>query len=145
MSPSNFLNLAKELQKKPGPAECRSATSRAYYFAFHSARIWLRDSGIGIAPKAAEAHKKIGDAFSSSGDAELEKLSEWLKTLRGWRNNADYALEDPQPENAGKVRSAIQKAEEIAGALKELDRDVERTANAVAKIRVWNKANMAFH
>ena len=37
MTGKEFIVLAKKLAEEAGPAECRSAVSRAYYGAFHAA------------------------------------------------------------------------------------------------------------
>lgn len=142
MHPREFLILAKDLQQKAGSAECRSATSRAYYSAFHSAMLWLKTSGLGN-PVRREAHQKVPMALSGSGDPDLMKVSQWLSSLRGWRNGADYDLGDKQVEHSSKVKGAIQTAEQIADSLNKLQADPSRSANVVRSIQAWNAVNKA--
>ena len=51
MAPREFLDLADELLDGSGEASWRSAVSRAYYAAFHTARLLLIHCGF-LIPRA---------------------------------------------------------------------------------------------
>ncbi|HEX7380161.1 MAG TPA: hypothetical protein VF278_23775, partial [Pirellulales bacterium] len=74
MSPNDFVSLAVKLSNSAHEAELRTAVSRAYYGAFHSARDLLEDCGISFPPKellGADVHRKIRFCLESAdnGDA----------------------------------------------------------------------------
>jgi hypothetical protein len=58
MTGVDFYNLAVALRAKNSPAELRSATSRAYYGAFHKAHELLSTIGIAL-PQGPECHVKL--------------------------------------------------------------------------------------
>ena len=92
MSPHEFLILARELQAAPSEAHWRTAVSRAYYAAFHTARQLLRTWGFQIGT-ADQAHAGITRRLAASKRADLEKASRELSELRSKRNVADYDLD----------------------------------------------------
>ncbi len=62
----DFLVLAKKLAEAPATeAAYRSSVSRAYYAAYHVAKITLEASGLTI-PRGAGSHKRVWDAYSFS-------------------------------------------------------------------------------
>jgi hypothetical protein len=73
MSPADFLTLARTLSKSAGEAELRSAVSRAYYSAFHSARILIESCGVQL-PLSASAHEKITNCMQQSTDQGLQTV-----------------------------------------------------------------------
>lgn len=92
MSPRDFMTLAHVLQSGNAEAEWRTAISRAYYSAFHTARQLLRDWGFQLA-RTDQAHVGLTRRLAVTGVAEYEKVARELSELRAKRNAADYDLD----------------------------------------------------
>src|SRR5438876_3717736 len=84
-----YLSLAFTLANGGTEAEWRSATSRAYYAAFHVARELLSDLGF-IVPRGDRAHAYLWLGLGNSGEAPVITAGKNLNDLRGERNRADY-------------------------------------------------------
>src|SRR5947209_2642605 len=69
----------------------RSAVSRAYYAAFHTARDLLRRCGF-VVPRADRAHAYLQMRLFNSGHLDVSQAGNHLETLRRARNVADYDL-----------------------------------------------------
>jgi uncharacterized protein (UPF0332 family) len=85
----DFMPLAASLANGTTEAEWRSATSRAYYAAFHVACELLRTLGF-VVPKADRAHAYAWRRLSYCGDTSIEEAARNLNDLRSRRNKADY-------------------------------------------------------
>ena len=72
MTGADFYNLALALQAKGGPAELRSATSRAYYAAFHRAHELLSSIGIRL-PQGPSAIRSCAGFWSNPGIRTLHE------------------------------------------------------------------------
>jgi uncharacterized protein (UPF0332 family) len=109
MSGREFLGVARHLLTRTTEADWRSALSRAYYAAFHVARLLLEDLGFTI-PRADQAHAYLWLRLSNCGDPQLQLTGQKLRDLRGERNRADYDLSKPlgQTKAASQVRLAEQ-------------------------------------
>lgn len=88
---TEYLNLAGELSKdttfqSARDARLRSAISRAYYAAFHKARITV------LPPRVAAwgSHQQIIDMLQESEDPARRQLGVDLARLKGNRRKADY-------------------------------------------------------
>lgn len=92
MKPEDFLILAKELHLSGKEAALRSATSRAYYAAFHKGRETLSSMNLKI-PTGPTAHGEICNYLQNSGDSKMEAVGQKLESLRSTRNKADYRLD----------------------------------------------------
>ena len=92
MKPHDFLDLAEALALGDGEAEWRSAASRAYYAAFHVARLLLENAGFTV-PVAEQAHAYLWLRLSNCGHPDVQMAGEDLKKMRGVRNEADYDLQ----------------------------------------------------
>lgn len=57
MNPADFIALAVKLSNSQEEADLRTAVSRAYYGAFHSARQLLEECGIGFPRRTLERRK----------------------------------------------------------------------------------------
>src|SRR5438105_1193140 len=97
MHPVEFLRYADQIGQDSslGPAEYRSAVSRAYYAAFHSALEFLRAVKI----KAPENHGAVWGALLCSLDTPIVSAGSDLGSLHGDRRKADYQLTNPAIEN----------------------------------------------
>ncbi len=87
---ADYLTLAKELATRDDEAAQRSAMSRAYYAAFHSARSFLRQEGVSISNPGLGEHKSVWDAFQNSRDDQRIQIGQRGERLRLFRNRADY-------------------------------------------------------
>jgi uncharacterized protein (UPF0332 family) len=103
----DYLALADTLSRGTTEAEWRSATSRAYYAAFHVARELLLALGFRV-PQADRAHGYLWLRLSNAGVADVQKAGSLLNDLRRERNRADYDGHHPlpQPRAAQHVRFA---------------------------------------
>ncbi len=85
----DYLTLADVLARGTTEAEWRSASSRAYYAAFHVARLLLLDLRFRV-PHADRAHGYLWLRLSNAGHAETATAGRLLGSLRQERNRADY-------------------------------------------------------
>lgn len=111
MDPKKFLEIAEVLIKEnpPQSAKLRSATSRAYYAAFHVCRDILDDMGFRIL-RSAGGHGEVVKFLASSRDCELEQMGSHLGTLQSCRNAADYDLHVDRAEKLMNVQLHIRQA-----------------------------------
>jgi uncharacterized protein (UPF0332 family) len=89
MSTRDLLEVADDLLDGPKEAHWRSAVSRAYYAAFHEARLLLRQCGFAV-PKGEQAHAYLWLRLSNCGHPDLAHAGTELSDLRSQRNWADY-------------------------------------------------------
>jgi uncharacterized protein (UPF0332 family) len=111
----DYLSLATRLVKENAEADWRTAVSRAYYAAFHTARQLFADLNFSV-PRADRAHQYLVFRLSNSGESAVEQAGRNLDTLRRLRNRADY---DGVPAlTQSQATAAVQLAETI---IQELD------------------------
>ncbi|HTU18990.1 MAG TPA: HEPN domain-containing protein [Gemmataceae bacterium] len=94
MDETGFLDLADELSTGSRQASWRSATSRAYYAAFHKARTLLLRSGFTV-PRAERAHSYLWLRLSNCAHPDVVYTGKALRDLNIARNHADYDVEVP--------------------------------------------------
>jgi uncharacterized protein (UPF0332 family) len=111
VDPKHFLDLAEDLVKAnpPQPSKLRSATSRAYYAAFHVCRDILDNMGFRIA-RSGGGHGDVVKYLASSQDDNLKQMSGHLGTLQSCRNNADYDLHVDRAERLPNVQLHVRQA-----------------------------------
>jgi hypothetical protein len=91
MNGRDFLRAARRYAAGTDEADRRSATSRAYYAAFHVARELL--SGLRFrVPRADRAHNYLYVRLNNCGDPAVIGAAGTLRDLRITRNAADYDL-----------------------------------------------------
>ena len=112
MDAAEFQTLAIRLCAGSQPAELRSATSRAYYAAFHTALGFLRSIGISI-PSSPEFHTKVCYALENSGDSEVSIAGRKLTSLRRERNISDYDLSKMKAEDKQVVGNNVRSANDV--------------------------------
>ncbi len=99
MSPIDFLAVAEELARGTTEAHWRSATSRAYYAAFHHCRLFAEErvglTGLGTA----EDHGVVARAVDQIDHDAADRL----RGLRRERNDADYELEGRVPRGRAQL------------------------------------------
>ena len=88
---SHFLHLAERLLLTSGEAAERSAISRAYYFAFHSARERALERGLTLVA-GEPSHQQVWRFYTESPDIDCKQIGVNGDRLRGRRNKADYDL-----------------------------------------------------
>src|SRR4051794_9281928 len=95
MLPRDLLDHAQELAEDGRPAWCRSAVSRAYYAAHHTAVTFLFQVGVWT-PQDGTAHVAAFNALVSVGedDTAVSGAGGDLMTLHGKRRIADYRLQN---------------------------------------------------
>lgn len=115
MIPRLFLTLAEELGQAGGPAQCRTAISRAYYAVFNTAERLLERMGF-HRPKR-DPHIVLRQRLLSSGDAEFMRIGSDLNELHHDRVQADYFLDNHNPENQTNALAAVTAATTMIAAL----------------------------
>ena len=114
---TEYLDLAEYLSGKSDTytqeAALRSATSRAYYAAFRSARD-VAEQRLGFEPKrTGEDHGLVKDHFRLLG---MKQIADKLAEMHWWRTQCDY---DEHVKNLHTiVSSAIRRAKEVLKAVK---------------------------
>ena len=91
MDARDFHTLAQQLSLAATEAAWRSAVSRAYYAAFHTARQLMEDLGF-LVPRADRAHAYLWLRLANCGEPQVGKAGQALNDLRRDRNWADYDL-----------------------------------------------------
>lgn len=117
MKPQDFLTYAEGIAGSNafGPAEYRSAISRAYYAVYLAARDWLRAHGIKIV--GGNEHQKLKVFLLEckvDAGAELARL---LDILQQSRKEADYDLHLTHVETQRASQLAVQRAADIQAAM----------------------------
>lgn len=116
MTGTEFIALASKLTANPalGDAEARfrSAASRAYYGAFHLARLFLLELGSHVV-KNATGHTEAYRLLWSSRQPDAQTAARLLTTLRSERNRADYNLDDPRFREQRTAIQAVEMAHEV--------------------------------
>lgn len=110
----DYLRQARILARGPVEADWRTASSRAYYAAFHVARLLLRDLGFRV-PQAERAHNYLSLRLFNSGHADTSAAGRGLNGLRGQRNRADY--NDQISFTQAMALRDVQQAEDVVLAL----------------------------
>ena len=115
----DFLTVAIALSAGAAEAEWRSAISRAYYAAFHTAREFLIRLRFRV-PAGEQAHAHLWLRLSNTGDVKSDAIGRLLRDLRGRRNNADYDSSRPRTKSnaidaANDARDLIAIMDALAG------------------------------
>lgn len=86
-----YLRLAKELAKQEqDEASQRSAISRAYYAAFHCARIYVQTHNPELVERSGDDHGKVWRYLSAAAKRQEKVAGRSGGSLRWIRNRADY-------------------------------------------------------
>ena len=116
MNPEDFLSLARELYLKGNEAALRSATSRAYYAAFHKSREMLTSMNIRVGT-GAPAHGDISRYLQYSEDRSVTAAGVKLDSLRSMRNKADYDLNTKRVATRSNTDFQLSEAQKIIDVL----------------------------
>jgi uncharacterized protein (UPF0332 family) len=115
MLPQHFLALAEQLAAANGPAECRSAISRAYYSVYHVGEQFLKRMNFERPKK--DYHVVLQRRLLASGDHEINRIGSDLVDFHRERIQADYRLDDHFPENKNNAIAAVAKAKQMIAQL----------------------------
>lgn len=91
----DFIQLSNRwsMLTNEGEAVWRTATSRAYYGAFHVARAFVHDTlGIVDLGSRENQHRFVREALAHSGDTSAVTAASILTALHEHRKDADYEL-----------------------------------------------------
>ena len=111
--PHDLMTLADRLAASHIESEWRAAISRAYYSAYHAARLLIaEDSGVLLA-KTADTHQNIYRCLMNGQDASLRAAGSRLESLRGDRNRADYDLDDSTFSHPANVLIQVENAKDV--------------------------------
>jgi hypothetical protein len=91
MTGDQFILVAGELARAKTEAHWRSAVSRAYYAAFHVARVAIEP--IVHVPRGPQAHKFTCDWLTAQTKPEISEAGSSLSQLYSKRLEADYDVE----------------------------------------------------
>ena len=143
MIPRLFLTLAEDLAQASGPAECRTAISRAYYAVFNTAERLLERMGF-HRPKR-NPHIILRQRLLNSGDAEFARIGSDLIELHHARVQADYFLDNRDPEKGSNAQGAVSTATTMIAALDACPIHSERWKNmrtAIARANITGADNV---
>jgi uncharacterized protein (UPF0332 family) len=113
MQPRDFLQFAEMcLETLPGDAAARSAVSRAYYAAFHTANDYLRQFPSGFFDQLGPGkHQQVIKALESLNHPKTLRWIGTMWNLKGLREVADYQLENTTIEK--RSRTAVRNARNL--------------------------------
>jgi uncharacterized protein (UPF0332 family) len=116
MKGEEFIALAGRLAlvANAGPADYRSAISRAYYGAYHVAVEFLKASG-SIPPRD---HGEVQRMLARMGSANTLGASHFLSDLQSRRVKADYLLDFAAAETAAYARQSVEMARDVESQLR---------------------------
>jgi uncharacterized protein (UPF0332 family) len=110
MNEREFLALAFALAAGPTEGHWRTAVSRAYYAAFHTARRLLSQLGFHV-PTGDRAHAYLWMRLQNCGESTVITAGTKLNSLRSARNVADYDL--PRPSSSADALQWAKSAESV--------------------------------
>jgi len=102
MNPREFHVLADVLARGEGPAEYRSAISRAYYAVYLVAVEILAGMGRRVS-RGPAGHVDVQRYLANCGDQAVERVGSELADFRRTRNLADYEPDDKAVEVQAKA------------------------------------------
>jgi uncharacterized protein (UPF0332 family) len=126
MNPTDFLDLAARLVPSGTEAAFRTAVSRAYYGAFHTAVLLIKELGVAL-PVGPESHQKVRYCLMESGEAMGLQAGISLQILRQHRNQADYDLDKSSEFDAKRALQRIERARGILDLLQKCREEPART------------------
>lgn len=115
MSGNEFLDLATQLLASTNEARLRTATSRAYYAAYHAARNLIVACGVEV--PWTNIHDKVQWCLQETSSSLLKSAGGRLGSLRSERNRADYNLDDSKFQKAKNSQLQVRVAVEIVTAI----------------------------
>lgn len=121
MDAGEFIDFASRLSQMPGggASAYRSSVSRAYYGAFHLARLLLEQLSCDL--PIDNAHLFVYRALYNCKVSEARDVATLLNNLKQSRRDADYELTEPMADTKDNAISCVTRADELRSRLKKLD------------------------
>ena len=141
MNGSEFIKLSTQIVAF-GSAGSRSATSRAYYGAFHEALRLLDEFGCKV-PRNGAAHSITPDCLEKSTHDSAKSAGQMLSNLHTKRIKADYRLEEPGPDGTAFGKLAIEAATTIEQLLNDFRRECAKTPTLKSQLHAEVKKYFA--
>lgn len=118
MDAADFLDFARQLAADGGltAAGHRTATSRAYYGAFHAARTALERIGV-RSPRGDNEHQFVQRALLNCQVPDAIEAGRLLENLHQTRKEADYELQAKHPEQRTTTELSLLRADKIVAKL----------------------------
>jgi hypothetical protein len=116
------------LQNDRTPAGYRSAISRAYYAAFHSAREFIQGMLAVPLTEGPAAHGQVRNHLVSTGAEEIDQVSLDLANLHSERIAADYRLMKRHVEKEQLAADLVNLAGDIIATMNRCRSDTQRYA-----------------
>jgi len=138
MDPCCFHQLAQTLLKANGPAELRTAISRAYYAVYHVAVAELEKLGFRI-PKGPQGHANVQRRLFGSGDLVTEKAGPKLQTLYTRRLHADYQLDRSDVENSRLAQALVEQADRLIHDIRQSVSDPGKRVKIIDAIKAYDQ------
>ena len=111
MNPEDFISFAARVVGY-GPAGARSAVSRAYYGAFHTAVFILEE--LRCAPsRNATSHKLISEFLGCSSHVAARSAARLLSDLHSRRLRSDYRMADAGAESLEFAKLSVENAHDV--------------------------------
>jgi uncharacterized protein (UPF0332 family) len=132
----DLLEVADDLLGGLKEAYWRSAVSRAYYAAFHEARLLLGQCGF-VVPRAEQAHAFLWLRLSNCGHPDLAHAGAELNDLRGQRNWADYDFDQPLEQST--AADYVQAARDLVHLLESAATMPSLLSQITATIQVYER------
>jgi hypothetical protein len=142
MNPGEFITLAGGLVSR-GPAGARSATSRAYYGAYHLAASLLDDFQCSC-PRVGRNHDLLPKLLASASHGDAKRAAGLLDDLHGERVRADYHMQRTDSEDQNVAKMSVETAAKIQSLLNSFRADCSTPSvaqdlqNGVASVKRAN-------
>lgn len=112
MKGNDFIQIAGRFATV-GEAGSRSATSRAYYGAFHAALELFEEIGCAI-PSSGKSHNLVPICLGKSDVPEARRAGRELSDLHSKRIRAAYRLDDVKVGRTNTGRRSVEAASDVA-------------------------------
>jgi uncharacterized protein (UPF0332 family) len=136
VDPRDFLHLARAVAATGTAAGHRTATSRAYYAAYHVAFDFLLALGFRV-PRGHFGHDAVQRRLVNASLDPVIHAGTLLRRLQNVRVRADYWLRDKYPEDPATAAFWLERAAEIVRALDAAAADPAARARMTAAIQAW--------
>lgn len=122
----------------PDAASCRTAIGRAYYAALNRAELVLGRWGVSCG-RGPQKHGLAVRFLHATNDPDLMMASAALDRLRGFRNQADYDMNDASVESAPRATTALDLAKVVMDSLEAVDSDPPRRTTAEGHLNSYRR------
>jgi uncharacterized protein (UPF0332 family) len=119
MRADDFVSFASQLAAKPGGSAVsyRSAISRAYYGAYHRARLLVEQMGFRTKTGQGNEHLYLRRLLQGSDVDAADEVGTLLGNLHSSRRDADYDLDEPTVETQRHATVCAERATDLLSKL----------------------------